>query len=195
MSMGRRVHADKVERLFGKSPVVTLSSIRRIVGKGGYARKLLHELVKSGRLHRLTRGCYTSREDSSLAVFCFQPAYLGLQDALSRHGLWEQETVPVIVTARKARPGIRSVLGNNVLIRRVEKRYYFGIELHEEEGVALPYSDLEKTFLDMLYFRQRLDGELLRQLRGRIDTKKLRSYASRFPERVRRRALSLLKES
>jgi len=79
-----------------------------------------------------------------------------------------------------------------VLVRRVEKRYYFGIELHEEGGIALPYSDLEKTFLDMLHFRQRLEGEPIRQLSGRIEMKKLRSYAGRFPARVRKRALSLL---
>ncbi len=189
--MGRRVHMDKVEQLFEKSPIVTLASIQRIIGKGGYARKLLHGMVKGGRIHRLTKGHYTAREDPSLAVFCFQPAYLGLQDALSLHGVWEQETVPVIITTRKVRPGIRSVLGSNVLIRRMEKKYYFGIELHEEQGAALPYSDLEKTFLDMLYFRQRLENELLDQMRKRMDMGKLRSYAERFPGRIRKRALEL----
>lgn len=182
----------KVERLFERSPVVTLASIQRIMGKGGYARKLLHAMVKSGRLYRLTRGYYTTREDSSLAVFCFQPAYLGLQDALSHHGIWEQETVPVIITTRKAKPGIRSVLGSNVLIRRIQKKYYFGTELYDERRVALPYSDMEKTFLDMLYFRQRLEKELVNQLRECMDMKRLRSHAGRFPERVRKRAFSLL---
>ena len=51
-----------------------------------------------------------------------------MQDALSIHDLWEQETVPVILTTRKVRPGIRQVMDNNIFIKRISKKYFFGFE-------------------------------------------------------------------
>lgn len=194
--MGKEKYLSEVEALFSKSPVVSYSSIYRIIASKKkvkqYAKRLVRYLISKGKIKRLTKGCYTAFDDASLAVFCFQPAYLGLQDALSFHNLWEQETVPVIVTTRKVRPGIRNILGTNVLIRRIEKKYFFGLEYLNQGSAALPYSDIEKTFMDIVHFRERLDKDVLSAFKDRIDKKTLSAYLKRYPEKIRRRALSYI---
>ena len=179
-----------------KSRIISSDTIERIVCRLGgtklYARQLVHYLLKRGKLYRLAKGQYTTIEDASLLVLCLQPAYLGLQHALSMHGLWEQETIPIIITTRSVRQGFQTVFGMRVHVRRIQKRYFFGIEYHQQGDVALPYSDIEKTFIDMLYFREYLDIEVFKEFRRRIDRKKLRSYLKHYPKRFRKRVLAVL---
>ncbi len=187
--MGQVKHLGEVMRLFEKSPVVDARSIARVIRSrtdaSQYEKQLVHNLLKSGRIKRLAKGCYTARDDPSLAVFCFKPAYLGLQDALSFHELWEQETAPVILTARRVRQGARQIMGQNVLIRRLDRRYMFGFDYYNRGDLHLPYSDVEKTLIDMVYFGEHLTDEALRNLRKRLDTKKLRSYLKAYPAKTR----------
>src|SRR3989338_7651646 len=130
--MGREKYLTDIAALFKKSPVVSASSISRLIRSKKkvkqYQKQLIRNLLLRGRIKKLVKGNYTIHEDPSLAVFCFKPAYLGLQDALSFHELWEQETIPVIITASKARQGIRKVLGMNILVKRIDKRYLLGYE-------------------------------------------------------------------
>ena len=194
--MGREKHKRMVEGLFSKSPVVSYSSIARIVKQRGngkqYVKRLVNYLTKKGEIKRLAKGYYTKFDDVSLVVFCFQPAYLGLQQALSFHNLWEQETIPVVVTARKARPGIRVVLGKNVLIRRIAKKYFFGLDYGRQDKIALTYSDMEKTFFDMLYFREKISSEALAAFKKRINRQRLNAYLRSYPKKLRAQAVSLL---
>ena len=194
--MGKEKYLHDVEDLFAKSPVVSYSSIEKIVTHRKkvkqYVKRLVHYLLASGRIKRLAKGYYTAMDDVSFAVFCFQPAYLGLQDALSFHNLWEQETIPVIITTRKVRPGLRKVLGKNVLIRRIGSRYFFGMQHRQQGMVALPYSDVEKTFIDMVYFREKLGNELLAAFKKRLNLKKIRAYLKPYPRRLRKQVSSYL---
>ena len=134
-----------------------------------------------GKIKRLAKGCYTAHEDTSLAVFCFKPAYLGLQDALSIHNLWEQETIPVIITAGKARNGIRTASGANIMIRRIDKKYFFGYDYLKQGDFYFPVSNIEKTFIDMVYCNEGISDETVAMIKKRIDRKKLKSYLKRYP--------------
>ena len=194
--MGKEKYLRDVEALFSKSPVVSYSSIEKVgmhrkKGKE-YVKRLIHYLTVSGRIKRLAKGHYTVLDDVSLAVFCFKPAYFGLQDALSYHNLWEQESIPVIITSRKVRPGVRTVLGKNVMVRRILRKYFFGVEYSLQGKIALPYTDVEKTFIDMVYFREKLSGELLAAFMERLNRKKLKAYLKLYSQRFRERVLSYL---
>ena len=178
-------HIDRIERLFEKSPVVDFKSIERLAGN--YAKLLVHNMLKQGRIKKLGKGVYTRHDEASLTVFAFNPAYLGLQSALSHHGLWEQETIPVILTGKKARRGIRKVMGSNVLIRHLDKKYLFGFELCQEQGFYLPYSDVEKTFIDMIVFNQNIDPDVLKSMRRRMSKRRLGEYLKRYPKNIRER--------
>ena len=195
--MGKEKHIKKIEELFKKSPVVSYSSIERIIRdkkKSQYTKQLVRNLVLKGKIKRLTKGFYSLKENPQLSVFCFKPAYFGLQDALSFHNLWEQETILVIITTRKIRSGIRKVLGMNILIRRIQKRYLFGFDYMQQGDNYFPYSDIEKTFIDMVYFKENLNEETLKNIMEKIDKKKLDSYLKNYPERIKKMVLRYLKK-
>lgn len=187
--MGKEKYLKDIESLFKKSPVVTANSIARIIKNKQYAKQLVRNLILKEKVKRLAKGYYTLHDDPSLVVYCFKPSYLGLQDALSFHNLWEQETIPIIITTRKVRQGVRKVMGASVLIRRISKKYLFGFDYYEQDGLYLPYSDREKTIIDLVYFKEKIDKRMAKN----VDQKKLRSYANRYPLKIKKRILSLLK--
>ena len=195
--MGAQKYLRKIENLFEKSPVVDFQSIQRSIGKSetsNYAKLLVSNLLKKGRIKKIGKGVYTKHNEISLAVFSFKPAYLGLQSALSHYNLWEQETIPVIVTARKVRRGIRSLIGGNILIKNINKKYFFGFEYVKEGDFYLPYSDLEKTFIDFIVFNQKIDNAVLIKFRKKIKKDKLLTYLKKYPDKFRKLALSALKK-
>jgi predicted transcriptional regulator of viral defense system len=193
--MGKEKHLNKVRELFGKSPVVSYDSIERIVTdkrKSGYTKQLVRNLITHGAIKKIMKGFYTSQDNPQLAVFCMKPAYLGLQDALSFHGLWEQETVPVIVTANRVRQGVRSIMGSNVLVRRIDRKYLFGFSHFPQHGLYLPYSDIEKTLIDLVYFREKISEDALGSIKEKLDREKLDGYLKRYPQVIRRKVMNLL---
>jgi len=194
--MGKRKHLDKIERLFENNLVVDSKSVFRIIGskKNNYTRLLLHNLLKKGKIISLAKGFYTAKNDVSLAVFCFKPSYLGLQSALSYHKLWEQETIPIIITSKKVRPGIRKIAGKNLCIRRISKKYLFGFEYYKE-SFYLPYSDIEKTLIDMVVFKQKISKETLQEIIKTLDIKKLSRYLKHYPGNYKKIILTLLKNN
>ena len=196
--MGKEKYFKGIMNLFKNSPVVDAKSIARIIKSKKHVRQynkqFIRNLLLKGKVKKLAKGCYTVHDDLSLAVFCFNPAYLGLQDALSFHNLYEQETILVIVTTRKVRQGIRRILDTNVLIRRINKRYFFGFDYEKQGNFFIPYSDIEKSFIDMVHFKERLSKGLLNEIKGRIDKKKLNSYLKVYPKRIRKKVLEMIKQ-
>lgn len=195
--MGKQKYQKLVEELFKKSPVVDSSSITRIIKSKKnikqYTKQLIRNLILQKKIKRLTKGYYTIHDDVSLAVFCFNPAYLGLQDALSFHNLTEQETIPIVITSRSIRPGIRNMLGNNVLIRKIDKKYFFGFDYKKIGEFHFPYSDIEKTFIDMIYFNEALSKDLIKEIKKSINMKKLNSYLEKYPDKFKKKVLECLK--
>ena len=189
--MGKQIYLEAIKRLFEKSPVVNFQSIEKIIrdmgGKYNYAKLLVSHLLKGGKIKKVGKGVYTAHIESSLAVFAFKPAYLGLQSALCYLGLWEQETIPVIITTKKVRCGIRAVIGSNILIRTIDKRYLFGFDFVKDGNFYLPYSDLEKTCIDMVIFNEYMDDSILHAIKKKINHKKLQKYLKKYPQRLHER--------
>jgi len=187
--MGRQKYLKYLERLFNNSPVISYNSIQRLINDKKkvkqYTKQLIKNLIAKGKIKKLTKGFYSIHDESSLAVFCFKPAYLGLQDALSFHNIWEQETIPVIITTRNIRSGLRKVLGTNILIRKINKKYFLGFEYYQSNNFFLPYSDIEKTFIDMIYFNQKLDKETLNNFKKIINKEKLKKYIKLYPKKYK----------
>lgn len=194
--MGKIKYIHEIREFFKKSPVVGINSLKKFITKKrnvDYVYLIVSNLIKKKEIKRITRGYYTTHEDPSLIVFCFKPSYLGLQDALSIRNLWEQETNPVVITVKKVRQGIRKLFGNNVWLRRIDKKYFFGFDYIKQGDFYYPVSDIEKTFIDMIYFRQVIDKDLLKNFKKRMDIKKLKKYAKRYPKRISYRILKLAK--
>ncbi len=150
-----------------------------------YARLLLHNLLKKGEIVRVSRGIYSFKKDPAHWGFAFSPFYYGLQESLSLRNLWEQETIPVIITPLKVRPGVREVSGSNILVRRIKRKMFFGFEMMEHYDSFIPVSDTEKTLLDFQYFREPLPENALKELLRKAEGKKLESYLKKYPKRFR----------
>ncbi|MEM7816262.1 MAG: hypothetical protein QXN71_04025 [Candidatus Aenigmatarchaeota archaeon] len=136
-------------------------------------------------------GYYTIYDDPSVFVYCIKPAYLGLQDAMSFHNLWEQETSPIIITTRKVVPGTRVILGSNVGVRRIQPKHFFGYDYVKwSDGFFLPVSDIEKTSIDMVYFRE-LRKDMIKLFRNKIDADKLKKYLKAYKRRFAKTVLKI----
>jgi predicted transcriptional regulator of viral defense system len=183
---------NEVRAFVAETPAFRARDIELIVGDKAYALLLLHNLVRRGEIHRVTKGWYSRLDDPVVSVFAFKPSYLGLHEALSLHGLWEQETNVVLITPRPLRRGARSVMGNTVLVRRIERNRFFGFEYLNYDGFVVPVSDVEKTLIDMVYFRENPDEDVLAEVRKRSDLGKLNSYLAAYPSRFGRRVRKVL---
>ena len=193
--MGKIKYVNEIRRFFKESPVVDIESLKKFIKKENkdYVYLLINNLLKKGEIKRITKGFYSIHDDPSLIVFCFKPSYLGLQNAMSFYNLWEQETNPIVITTRNLRKGVRKVFDRNVIIRRMGKKYIFGFEYQKDGDFYFPYSDIEKTFIDMIYFKQPLDEEVIDNFKEKINKKKLNDYLKRYPERFKRMVMKRLK--
>ena len=195
--MGKIKYINKIREFFKESPVISIESLKKFIRKKNknYTYSIINNLLKKKEIKRITKGFYTIYDDPSLTVFCFKPSYLGLHNALSFHDLWEQETNPVVVTTRKVRTGIRKVFDRNIVIKRIDKKYFFGFEYKQDGNFYFPYSDIEKTFIDMIYFNEYLDKDVIKNFRKRIDKKKLKGYLKYYPKIFRDKLSGLLMNS
>lgn len=184
-------YINKVRQYMERTPVFDTKSVTRLVGNAKYTYVLLNHLLRKGEIKRLTKGYYTIHEEPTLIVYCLKPAYLGLQDAMSFHNLWEQETMPIVLTVRKVRIGIRHVFGNNVMIRRLSPKHFFGYDYHTVDGLHLPVSDIEKTFIDMVYFNE-LRNDMVRPFKRKINKKKLQEYLKKYDKKFADKVLRMI---
>jgi len=194
--MGKQIYLEKIKSLFDKSLVFDFNSIERIVDKtkeASYAKLVVYNLLKSGKIFKVRKGVYTKHSESYLAVFAFNPAYLGLQSALSFQGVSEQETIPVILTIKKVRRGIRNAIGSNILFSNIDKANFFGFDLQKEGSFYLPYSDIEKTIIDMIVFNQKISKDTIKKIKRKINKKRLEAYLGKYDQNIKRRALEKLK--
>jgi predicted transcriptional regulator of viral defense system len=180
--VGKIKYLSEIMEFFKKTPVVSTRDIKLYLKHKGYSYLLLSNLVKQGKIKRITKGFFTIHDDPITSVFCFRPAYLGLQEALSIHNLWEQETNVVIVTTKKVRIGIHKLLGSNVLVHRINPKYFFGFTLLKYGDFFVPVSDVEKTLLDFIYFKQPLSKNTISEIKKNLDVNKLKNYLKVYPK-------------
>jgi len=180
-------HIEKVRTYLKKTVIADISSISKLVGNRNYTYLLLNYLLKKGEIKRITKGYYTTYDDPTLIVYCMKPAYLGLQDAMSFHNIWEQETCPIIITTRKVRVGKRKIFNSNVIIRRIHPKYFFGYNYQKYGDFVFPISDIEKTLIDLIYFGE-IREEIIKKFKMKINTKKLNTYLKKYPKNFRSNA-------
>ncbi len=158
-----------------------------------YLKVLIHNLLKKRDIKKIGKGKYTFQDDASFAGFAFEPFYYGLQHALTLHRLWNQATNLVIITPRKVRTGTREIMGQRVIIRRINPKLFFGYETIPYYGKWLPVSTIEKTLIDFVYYKQKILPETLNEIKKRLNQKKLQKYLKKCPKWVKKRVEKILK--
>jgi len=190
--MGKIKYLSDIREFFKQTPVVATRDIRLITKKKNYSYLLIRNLIKRGEIKRITKGFYTIYEDPVLSIFCFKPCYIGLQNALSVHNLWEQETNVVIITAKKVRTSIRKIFSNNVILHRITPNLLFGYDLIKYGEFYIPVSDIEKTIIDLVYFNEIPDEKVISNIREVINIEKLKEYLRKYPERMKKKVLEII---
>jgi predicted transcriptional regulator of viral defense system len=191
-------YTKKAREHFEKKNVFTIRDLKNFLPKKinkNYHYLLIHNLLEKKEITRLTRGVYTFKKDAETIGFAFFPFYYGLQDALSIHGLWEQETNPVIITPRKVRTGIRNIMDSNVLVRKISRKMFFGFKPNKIGEYWVPVSDIEKTLIDLIYYKEPVSPETIKEINKRINKKKLKEYLKKTPEKTRKKINQVLKKS
>lgn len=188
-------YSSEFEEVFAKKPVFSAREAKLFLRKrgasAGYARLFLHKLAKK-KSHRISKGVYSFRQEMQVVGMAYEPYYYGLQDALSLHNAWEQETNPVVITPRKVRVGTKKFLGQNYWVRKISRKMFFGYETVRYDDFWINVSDLEKTLIDFAYFKLPLPKETVGEIKERLQEKRLQEYLRRCPAWVRKRVQKIL---
>jgi predicted transcriptional regulator of viral defense system len=190
--MGKIIHLHKLREFLKSTPIFRAKDAELIVKNKNYSYLMLHNLVKKGEIKRITKGWYSFYDDPVVSVFCFKPAYIGLQEALSFYEIWEQETNVVLVTTRKVRVGVRKFLDSNVILHRISPKYFFGFDYLKYENFFVPISDIEKTLIDLVYFNEIPGKDVLKIIKKQMNEEKLKGYLKKFPQKFRKKVYNLV---
>ncbi len=159
------------------------------IGSGKkYPKRFIQNMLAGNKIFRLAKGVYTVHRNSEVIGFAFSPFYYGLAYALSYYNVWEERANPVIITTKCVRTGTRKSLGINISVFKLPKKMFFGYTMVKGESFYYPISDLEKTFLDLLYFDIDLRKDTLYRLVKRLDYKKLKGYLTSSPAWLKKKA-------
>lgn len=171
---------------------VNLISLWTYLRKGKYIKRILGDYYYIYSLEeRYNHYCLYSEEELVFLILEKMEVrwYLGLERALIENKIGWQilNFIPII---NDHFSGIKKV-GNSTLkfIKTKENRFKFGlIEKRTNNNVKYDYSDLEKTYLDFLYFYsyEGKDVKLVRKsLKFKIKKKKLAKYAKNYSKKIR----------
>jgi predicted transcriptional regulator of viral defense system len=190
-------HVSELKERFTGRLIFSVNDAMAALKKKGvskvYVQLLLHNSSKKNEIIRLGKGKYTFNKDIMATGFAFTPFYYGMQEALSLRNLWEQETNPVILTIKKIKPGVRKINSTNVVVRRLNRKYFFGFDLLKYYDFEIPVSDIEKTIIDFVYYREYISPEIIKEIKEKIDRRKLNQYLAKYPVSIRNKVILLLK--
>lgn len=152
-----------------------------------YVSVFLNNLVKQGKIAQIAHGKYAFFAQIDAVEKVIFPSYHGLQDALSLLGLWGQQTIPIIITPLRIRIGERQIASGKVLVKRINRKMFFGYETIIQGDFWLTVSGPEKTLIDFAYYGEPLDKQVLGKLKKKIDKKKLAIYLKEVSPRTRKK--------
>jgi predicted transcriptional regulator of viral defense system len=169
-------------------------------------RRQISLLSKRGWLVRIKRGVFAVASIESHSFASISPlavsqilvpgSYVSFEFALSHYGLFDQ--LPSKLTAvTSGKPRKYAFQNMTYEFKSIKPDLYFGNVEIEENSMKANVAELEKVFLDFLYFRIDtysidLALEKLKEAQGGLDLKKLFSYAQKYPVSVKRRLGYLL---
>jgi predicted transcriptional regulator of viral defense system len=190
------IYLKELKERYSKSLVFSLRDINILFKNKKlskqYSYLLISNLLKKGELKRITKGKYTFKDDIMVSGFAFSPFYYGLQDALSFHNLWEQETNPVIITSKNIKPGLRKIFDSNVYLRRINKKYLFGYDFIKYYDFQIPVSNIEKTLIDFVYYNEYISSEVIKEMKKKLNKKKLKEYLKIYNYSIKEKVLKLI---
>lgn len=171
-------YAKVLEKAF-KRPVFSTKDLKEEGLPLKYAKKLLHQLSKSGKIKRIERGKYTCLDDPiATATHITNPSYISLWSAMSLRKLTDQIpfSVEVITSRKRFKPTI-NFLGTKIIFYRVNPRMMFGYEnIVWKENIRIFVANKEKIVIDAIYTKRVPDDEI-KKIAKDCDIIVLKKYA------------------
>ena len=169
------------KRIFTLREIAALAGISRPA-----AGMLLLRAEKNGVVARVVN-CWINRSDppdlSDLAFALASPSYLSFESALYRHGLLSQSPRGGLTVAVTGRPRVVESPWGSIRFIHLQRPLFFGFDSNR---IAFP----EKAWLDLVYIRGRRgrDQMLSEEVYlDRLNARRLRDFARRFPPWVSRK--------
>ena len=157
-----------------------------------YTSLFLNNNLKNKKIFRIKKGNYSFSQNIENIEKSFMPSYHGLQDALTIHGLWQQQTNPIIITPRKIRTGERKIFETKVIIRKINRKMFFGYEEKKYFDKWITVSDIEKTLIDLAYYNEPINKETLTNIKKKINKTKLEKYLKKCNTKTKTKIKKLL---
>jgi len=177
--MPRVKYGELIERL-KEASIFTFKAVESVVGRN-YAKLLIHNLRKDGKIVELVKGVYTFKKSPYMIVKAIPRSYIGLGSAAFLHGAWGQVTKITLLSpyvSLRVKGGEREISGQKVLLRKISEKMYFGYEFIflDEIGELIRVSDKEKTLLDLIYFNYPFKDEIIPNLLDSLNPDRLKGY-------------------
>jgi predicted transcriptional regulator of viral defense system len=163
--------------------VYSIQQLSNLISKPkSIAKVYASRLVKKGLAKRLTRGKISFVEDDYvIATQLIEPSYVSLSSALLFHGLIQQVPAAVqSVTPTNSRKYEK--LG--LVYHKIAAALFFGYLRYKKGSSYVFIAEPEKALLDLVYFTPPRK-EMISEIIGKLDKKKLEDYVGRFRGRGR----------
>lgn len=154
------------------NPINTLKYLSR----HGYIKRIFSHFYYINSLDERKRG-FCVYENKELLFIVLNKLnikwYIGLHSALYLLGkTWQTPNTLTIISEKIS--GKKKILGLKVHFRRIKKNIIFGLKKDiTKHAIHYPYSDLAKTYLDLVYFKE--SNKV-------IKLKETKRYMKRYPK-------------
>lgn len=165
--------------------VFSVQQFANVIGKTRLSAAVyLSRMVKKGLIKRIRRGKFAfSDDDLAIASQLIEPSYISLNSALLFHGLVQQ--VPASVECVTARNTFRfGDLG--IIYRKIPGALFYGYEKKRKGNSYILIAEPEKALIDCVYLNC-MGRKSAREIREKLDRKKLDGYVRRFSGRGRKK--------
>lgn len=146
-----------------------------LLGKGAYARLVLHRLKAKGELALVRNGWWAFPDALAEAVACeiSKPCYVSFHSALFLHGLTTQTPRGIqVAVARRTKP--YEVFGLKVKEFKIAKSLFKGFSAKDGVLLASP----EKAFADCILLPRTCPDFILSEVIKKIDMEKVKRLLS-----------------
>jgi len=137
----------EITQRFSKTPVFDLGDVNQIIPNKLYAKKVISNLVKEGKIKKIRKGLYTFHNDAFLiATFLAKPSYISSVSALSYYRKITQ--IPKEVFCFTSKPTRKYFFVEK--INFYNTKFFFGFESKKYLNFEIPIATPEKALIDSI---------------------------------------------
>ena len=195
--IGNGTKTEYIFRFLKKLPYFCIDDILPVEKNKTYLIILLSRYAKSGKIIRLKKGLYTTKEYIEemqkndiyhsylefISNILYPSSYLSLEYILSQNNIIPEFTTNFISVTINKTKSFSNPLGN-FFYHKIKKELFTGFDIYREGDFTILKATKAKALFDFLYFRKNIlvDGKSIEELRlnldvlGRKDIKELEKY-------------------